>query len=44
MSLITKMDVLDLVITCLQEHEKEVDNLIDRLKKAVSMAERLSMR
>lgn len=44
MDLTTKMDILDLVITCLKEHEKEVDNLVDRLEKAVSMAERLSMR
>ena len=40
MDLTTKMDVLDMVITCLQEHEKTVDNLIDRLEKAVRVIER----
>lgn len=44
MGLTTKMDVLDLVITCLKEHEKEIDYLIDRLEKAVSVAERQAMR
>lgn len=44
MDLTTKMDVLDLVITCLKEHEKEIDNLTDRLEKAVRIAERQAMR
>ncbi len=44
MSLTTKMDVLDLVIRCLEEHEKALDDLVDRLEKAVSVAERRAMR
>ena len=44
MDLTTRMDVLDLVIRCLEEHEKELDNLADRLDKAVSVAERQAMR
>ena len=39
-----KIDVLDMVITCLREHEKKIDDLIDRLEKAVSIAEWLSLR
>lgn len=35
------MDVLDLVIRCLEEHEKAIDSLIYRLEKAVTTAERL---
>jgi len=44
MSLTTRMDILDLVITCLKEHEKEIDNLTDRLEKAVAMVERIPLR
>ncbi len=39
-----RIDVLDLLIEMLAGHEKELDNLAYRLEKAVSMAERLSMR
>lgn len=44
MSLTTRMDILDLVITCLKEHEKELDDLINRLTKAVNISERLALR
>ena len=44
MDFTTKMDVLDLVITCLREHEKEIDGLIDRLEKTVATAEWLLIR
>jgi len=44
MDLTTKMDVLDLLITCLKEHEKELDNLTDRLEKATNIIERQAMR
>lgn len=44
MSLTTRMDVLDLVITCLKEHEKEIDYLTDRLEKAAAMIERIPLR
>jgi len=38
------MDILDLVIQCLQEHEKELDNLTDRLEKAAAMIEKIPLR
>jgi len=40
----TRIDVLDLIIEVLAGHEKELDNLVDRLEKAVSVAERQAMR
>jgi len=39
-----RIDVLDLIIEFLAGHEKELDNLVDRLEKAVSVAERQAMR
>ena len=39
-----RINMLDLLIEVLAGHEKELDKLADRLEKAVSMAERLSMR
>ena len=39
-----KIDVLDMIIDCLKEHEKTLDGLIDRLEKATVMAERRAMR
>ena len=39
-----RIDVLDLIIEVLAGHEKELDNLVDRLEKAVSVAERQAMR
>ena len=35
-----RIDVLDLIIEVLAGHEKELDELIDRLEKAVAMVER----
>jgi len=35
MSFIEKMDVLDLIISVLQDHEKTLDELVFRLEKAV---------
>lgn len=35
-----KIDVLELLIEILREHEKEFDSLLDRLEKAVAMAEK----
>lgn len=39
-----KVDVLDMIIEVLRDHEKNIDGLIDRLEKAVSMVEQLSLR
>ena len=39
MSLSEKIDVLDLVIDVLREHEKRLDELISRLEKIVEKAE-----
>jgi len=39
-----KIDVLDMIINVLTEHEKTIDGLIDRLDKAVSVVERQAMR
>ncbi len=44
MSFTEKIDVLELLINCLQEHEKTFDNLLDRLEKAVDVAEKKVMR
>lgn len=44
MTFVEKIDVLDLIINCLKEHEKTFDGLIDRLNKVVSVAERQAMR
>lgn len=44
MDLTEKVDVLDLIINVLKEHEKELDDKIDRLEKAVSILERQAMR
>lgn len=44
MSFTQKVDVLDLIIRTLKEHEKELDGLTDRLDKAVSIIERLALR
>lgn len=44
MGYIEKIDVLDLLINCLKEYEKELDGLIDRLEKAVDVVERRAMR
>ena len=38
-----RIDVLDLIIEVLAGHEKELDGLIDRLEKAVDIAERRAM-
>ena len=35
MSFIEKMDVLDLIISVLQDHEKTLDQLITRLEKTL---------
>ncbi len=35
MRFVEKVDVLDLIINCLKEHEKELDGLVERLEKAV---------
>jgi len=39
MSLSQKVDVLDLIIDVLREHEKKLDELIGRLEKIVEKAE-----
>jgi len=39
-----KIDVLDMIIEVLREHEKALDDLVDRMTKAVSVAERRAMR
>jgi len=39
-----KIDVLDRLINCLKEYEKDLQSLVDRLEKAVDMAERRAMR
>ncbi len=39
MSLSQKVDVLDLIIDVLREHEKKLDELISRLEKIVDKAE-----
>ena len=39
MSLSQKVDVLDLIIDVLKEHEKKLDELISRLEKIVEKAE-----
>ncbi len=43
-NLTQRINVLDLIIDVLAGHEKELDGLIDRLEKAVSVAERRAMR
>ena len=35
-----KIEVLDLIINCLKEYEKDLQVLVDRLEKAVTRAER----
>jgi len=44
MSYTERIDVLDLIINTLQEHEEKLDAVADRLDKAVTMAERQAMR
>ncbi len=39
-----KIDVLDMIIDVLRDHEKVLDNLVDRLEKIVIVGERRSMR
>lgn len=39
MSYSQKIDALDMVITVLKEHEKELDRLVGRLEKALSLVE-----
>jgi len=39
-NLTQRMDVLDLLINCLTEHEKTIDGLIDRLEKVIAVIER----
>lgn len=39
-----KIDVLDFLIEILRQHEKALDYLVDRLTKAVAVAERQAMR
>ncbi len=39
-----RIDVLDMIIDVLKEHEKAFDGLLDRLEKVVIVAERRSMR
>ena len=38
----TKVDVLDFLIDTLCEHEKELDELVERLERAVATAERFT--
>ncbi len=40
MSYSEKISVLELLIEILREHEKTFDSLLDRLEKAVAMAEK----
>jgi len=44
MGFVEKVDVLDFLIEVLCEHEKAFDNLLDRLEKAVAVAEKRAMR
>jgi len=44
MSFTEKIDVLDLIINTLREHEEKLDAVADRLDKAVATAERQAMR
>lgn len=44
MNFTAKVDVLDFVIEVLKNHEKEFDDLIDRLEKAVKITEQLALR
>jgi len=44
MSFTEKIDVLDMLITILREHEEKLDAVADRLDKAVATAERQAMR
>ena len=44
MGFTAKVDVLDLIIDVLKEHEKTFDSLIERPEKAVNMIERRVMR
>jgi len=39
MSFTEKVDVLDLLIATLQEHEKQLDKLISRLEKVTEVRE-----
>ncbi len=44
MTFVQKIDVLDLIIETLKEHEKELDGITDRMEKAVSTLEKRLMR
>ena len=44
MSLTERIDVLELLIEILREHEAKLDAVADRLDKAVATAERQAMR
>ncbi len=39
-----RINVLDLLIETLREHEKALDDIVDRLEKVVAVAERRTMR
>ena len=39
-----KIDVLDMIIDCLKEHEKALDDIADRLEKVTAVFERRAMR
>lgn len=39
-----RIDVLDMLINILREHEEKLDTVADRLDKAVATAERQAMR
>lgn len=40
MGFVEKVDVLDFVINCLKEYEKDLQALVDRWEKAVTRTER----
>jgi len=44
MSFTERIDVLELLIEILRQHEEKLDSVADRLDKAVATAERQAMR